>query len=93
MYDQYIDFLRSTYLVHKNNGQIWTLVDRAAEKEICRNYTIWTVMDKGGGRQEGFPDNEVHQGITTRYCTNIDHYTTIYSGFGASDPCQYIFST
>lgn len=63
MYDQYIDFLRSTYLVHKNNGQIWTLVDRAAEKDICRNYTIWTVMDKGGGRQEGFPDDEVTQGI------------------------------
>ena len=66
MYDQYIDFLRSTYLVHKNNGQIWTLVDRAAEKDICRNYTIWTVMDKGGGRQEGFPDNEKHQGVKCR---------------------------
>ena len=60
MYDQYIDFLRSTYLVHKNNGLMWTLVDWAAEKEMCRNYTIWTVMDKDGRRQEGFPHNEVN---------------------------------
>ena len=82
MYDQYIDFLRSTYLVHKNNGQIWTLVDRATEKDICRNYTIWTVMDKGGGRQEGFSDTQkypVRKPVFMRVCgveQMFDHFLT-----------------